>query len=50
MFDDTPRYSSLRKALDFQPHDCDKVNVSGEEENRIRAVPSAEAQVMEKYA
>jgi hypothetical protein len=44
------RYSSDRRADDFHPQDCDKVNVSGAEENLINAVPKAEAHDMEKYA
>jgi hypothetical protein len=42
------RYSSVRKALDFQPHDWDRVNESGADENLIEHVPRAEAHVMEK--
>lgn len=46
----TERYSSERRADDFQPHDCESANLSGAEEKRTRAVPSADAHEMEKYA
>jgi hypothetical protein len=45
---DPDRYSSERKALDFHPHDWEYVNESGADENRSRAVPKADAHVIEK--
>jgi hypothetical protein len=47
---DPDRYSSDRRADDFQPHDWERVNESGAEANLSKAVPSADAQVIEKYA
>ena len=41
-------YSSDRRAELFQPHDWERVKLSGAEQNRMRVVPRAEAQEMEK--